>query len=1810
MGTVPAPVRRRFLAGAFVAAVAFALLAPVAAYAANTASFTLRAPASSAQLATARPAISVTVYDRYGAHGSGAFSMTLDGKQMVVSTTYIVTGSWNPSHPNYTRFRLTGRLTSNLAPGKHTVSVKVHDLRSKNSTLSWSFVVQGPPPAYKATFSAPLPANGSSSTSPRPTISLTAYDKYGVSDAGKCTMTLDGAAVTPVVNYSTSGVYTGFKISYPVSSALRTGSHSVAVAVSDTQGNVSTYSWAFTVAEPTFLPMPVTGTSCADCHVGILTAHPMTNCVACHGPNAPHRADGTPMNEYAPSDPSAHTTACATSPCHRGGGAFPHVVGTDCARCHTGTYAGIPAAHTLATESLHQSASQFCIRSGCHVASLTVEHYRRTVNGVKLSCATCHGSTDPAVRAAIDTKSTACESCHDFGAIAHPGTTTQHIASGSCIGSSCHPVNVADIHHGKCDACHAPNKTASTTCGDCHPPNSIHTGVSVKHTPAASGCISTTCHAKDVALIHKNDCTRCHNGTATPSTVCATCHNGPTAPKHLTIGTSHTAPTGTCVKPGCHVSDVTAIHLATYTDGRPGPGCVACHADGQTASVVCESCHTGDLGTVHKNAAAAHTAPASTEDTGCVKAPGCHLTNPKGNVTDVTAIHSAGVNAPGCAACHALGTTPSLVCATCHTGGINTIHAKAGASHTAPVVSCVSVTCHEPDITAIHGKTGGPGCAACHAPGVTPSAACAFCHSGDITTIHAKADPKHVLPAGLCVTACHTTNVAAIHSKGIGCVACHDGFKTPSTTCADCHKDSVATIHASAAGFHVASSSSCVTFGCHVADVTAIHSAGVNPPGCTACHAPGETPSILCGDCHKGDVGTLHASADASHTAPAGTSCIGSSCHDRNVATAHVNGPGCSACHAPGVTASTTCATCHTKTMSELHARGSDSHTGWSPTCITSTCHSANVAVIHDTPNHDASAGPSCAACHRNPDHAASIVCADCHTGATAPQHVWAAASHVSPASTCVTAGCHISDVIAIHTTTHSDGTTGPSCAACHADGVTPTVVCATCHGTDLSVVHAPGTRPHTAPAGYCVQGGCHVPNVVTLHTAGANAPGCAACHAPGKTLTVACAACHSTDNLVVHAAGTPAHTNTTGLCVTSGCHSHYVVVVHKRLCYRCHADGVTASVVCTDCHTKSPALLHANLAGLETSHTAQPGVCVNSFCHGANVAVLHDPSTSQCAACHNDTTTPSLVCGTCHTQDPLVLHTGAAAKHLVASTDDTGCVTAGCHAADVVALHSAGANAPGCAACHDPSKTPSLICSTCHGSDTAVVHTRGDASHNPTIPSCIKAGCHVNNVVTLHSAGTNAPGCAACHANPNHALTADCTVCHGSNSQTVHNSYITTQHTPPVIVCNQIGCHFGSVAAIHAAPYKDGRTGPSCAACHSNPDHAATVDCNVCHAPSTVPARHASQDTSHTAPVGTCTPGDSGCHTANVATIHGANYPNGDPGPGCAACHSPGKTPSLVCSTCHVGGFTIAHPAPAAAHTVTGTIDAECVTSGCHLATVVTIHFADWPGHAIPGCTACHATGKTPSLVCSTCHFATLADHVVPVIPHTAAANTCTPCHTDQVAKIHVKDGVSKCQACHANPDHTPTTVCTTCHTTGSYHANAASSHDVSASGCTGTAVGCHPVDVSVTHAPTTNSCQNCHVANGPTPTTTCTTCHATHHDGASAKHAVAAAGCNVAGCHPTDVSAIHVKTGVQHCEACHGPGVTPSTTCSTCHPAADHTAAHADCNNCHNGDHYSGPTVGVGNCASCHGSGPHIWYHPSTCHGCMSGSPYNVSW
>jgi hypothetical protein len=267
-------------------------------------------------------------------------------------------------------------------------------------------------------------------------------------------------------------------------------------------------------------------------------------------------------------------------------------------------------------------------------------------------------------------------------------------------------------------------------------------------------------------------------------------------------------------------------------------------------------------------------------------------------------------------------------------------------------------------------------------------------------------------------------------------------------------------------------------------------------------------------------------------------------------------------------------------------------------------------------------------------------------------------------------------------------------------------------------------------------------------------------------------------------------------------------------------------------------------------------------------------------------------------------------------------------------------------------------------------------------------------------------------------------------------------------------------------------------------------------------------------------------------------------------ACHGSGVVTSKVCADCHPGGFTIAHPAPPAAHTApTG----GCVKAGCHVANVATVHTTPTAGHPVPvGCDACHSAGVTPRLTCTNaaCHGAGAfpPGHPAPAAIHTSPDDCTDLCHFTNVATQHTtateKHPVPPgCVACH-DTGVTASLTCATCHSSGTYHQQATAAHFVSNS-------------------------------------------------------------CNGSSCHNNDVSVIHVKNSVQKCVACHAAGVDPSvkgTDCAQCHSdSAGHP--HPNCTGCHPGSHYwgynPGPLFG-GSCSDCHGepfqplSWGTTWNHP----------------
>jgi hypothetical protein len=279
-----------------------------------------------------------------------------------------------------------------------------------------------------------------------------------------------------------------------------------------------------------------------------------------------------------------------------------------------------------------------------------------------------------------------------------------------------------------------------------------------------------------------------------------------------------------------------------------------------------------------------------------------------------------------CDTCH-LSTDPNVVatiasradaCTGCHVD-VPAFHnyGGVGQNHALPDLYCVTTPgCHgtgAANIAAIHGAKllpgighAAPGCAACHAPGVTPTNNCAAiaCHGaqgphGEHAVITSSGTPACTQ------SACHGTATLTIHAS---CAVCHDPSSSssiPTATitaviaageagtpahCESCHT-SVAVAHVAIAGAHTVSGS-CFVSTCHGTDVTRMHTndfrgTGATPPGCAACHGPGKTPSTNCTSCHA-DIVTPHdyATAHAGVTTMLDTNsstCV--ACHGDNLTT-------------------------------------------------------------------------------------------------------------------------------------------------------------------------------------------------------------------------------------------------------------------------------------------------------------------------------------------------------------------------------------------------------------------------------------------------------------------------------------------------------------------------------------------------------------------------------------------------------------------------------------------------------------------------------------------------------------------------------------------------------------------------------------------------------------------------------------------------------------------------------------------------------------------------------------------------------------
>jgi hypothetical protein len=1750
--------------------------------------------------------------------------MTLDGSIVSPKVGYTVTGSFNPAKPDYRHLKLSYHPSSALSYGTHKVVVWIKDQKGKTSKSSWSFNVNAP---YKATFSSALPASGSSSMLNTPIVSVIVYDKYGVSGLSKYfSMKLDGASQSVTMSRVKGFGTMKFKLSFPVTSAraLSVASHTVVVTVKDVKGKSSTYTWSFTVIPYVIPEMPTTLalTSCTSCHVNYPAAHPMDQCPLCHG--AGHPVGGATLTSATV---SAHTAACAAAtPCHGGGGAFPHVLSSDCATCHSGSYSDIPVAHTAASiVGAHTSTSTFCTKSGCHNASLTREHYNHTVGGVPLSCATCHTSTDANVMKTIAAGSTACEDCHDVGTTtAHP-LTSAHIISGDCAIPGCHvasasgAANVAVIHGTAvtpnvlpvgCIACHGTGVTASTVCVACHQTNTYHSGVAVLHNlPSKYGaCVLSGCHSSaDVSLIHAEygfGCVVCHAPGVTPSTECSNCHGN--VPHTDITSTLHTAPQVApqlaCEGPQCHSTNVLTIH---------NNNCADCHSPVEHPSTDCTSCHT----TIHSNQNASHVV-----SNGCTTGTGCH------DGSDVAVLHNG-----ACSDCHANpdGHPATLVCTVCHGTPHDLVKSHAATSlltsSTVMIINGVSYgsmscsTCHASnDLRDIHSDN----CAACHTKtqkvdtllGGTWNKDCVQggCHAPNgANPLHGHISASHETSSGVTTSCggvgCHNdvTDAAAIHANHGSCADCHlNPTHAASLICSDCHDltdhttvhvvdqtgDTCATCHAGTnlLPIHINSGSDLTCATCHVSSDTNVQGAIANHQvACSSCHkfTDHESTHVVdqtgdtCAACHDGsNLLDIHINS--------GTTLTCDTCHkstDTNVKTAIANQQvACSNCHmfadhtALHVVDQTgdTCATCHAgSNLLDIHS---------ALTCI--TCHKSDDIQIKLA---IANGQVACASCHTFPDHVALHVVDQ--TG-----------------DTCTGSTCHPgSNLLDIHI---NSGTS---------------LTCNTCHKSNDSNVTTAITNQQVACSN------CHkFTDHTALHDVDQTGDGCVVCHAGTNLLPIhinsgttrTCATCHkSTDPNVTTAISSQETSCVVCHAVTPASHTAHIATVTADVIF---INGNSyGSRACSDCHgnsgTGNTQIDLQKIAGHDKS-------CAT--CHPAAASLPLGDFDCQQSGCHLSSATT--------TGTAVVYHVNVSTAHDTTSGVATNCGGTGCHGdvSDVAIIHNAlGRPDNGCGICHDGTivSAPTLNCAAATGCHpTYPVKDLTHTAHVATVTADVMtingtsygshdcSDCHGNSgagntQIDLQKIAGHDKSCATCHPAASSLPLGyfDCqqSGCHLSSATTtgtavVQHTNISTAHDTTSGVaasCGGTGCHgdVSDVAKIHNAL---GHADHGCGICHdgtivSSP----TLNCAAatgCHP--TYPVK----DVTHTAHVATLTVG--------AILINGHSYTqtcsdcHGNSGAGntqidlqkiaghdksCATCHPAASSLPLgyfACqqSGCHLDSATttgtaiVQHANASAAHDTTSGVATNCGGTGCHgdVSDVAIIHNA--LGRADHGCGICH-DGTIVSAPTLNCAAATGCHPTYPVkqASHTSHVATLTA----GAILINGTSYTETCSDCHGN--------------SGTGNSQIDLQKITQHTSCTT----CHPAASSLPPGYFACSQSGCHLAGTTTGTAV------GQHANASTAHTVSAQTCTVAGCHAgafsggSDIAAIHNVSNANKCATCHGGSKVPKSDCQTtgCHTGTDTYPMLAYSSNSsvipHTGEVALHNTAADSECNNCHGTGGSNWCH-----------------
>ncbi|MDE2364589.1 MAG: hypothetical protein KGM42_18070 [Hyphomicrobiales bacterium] len=1532
----------------------------------------------------------------------------------------------------------------------------------------------------------------------------------------------------------------------------------------------------------------VTTARCDSCHNGSFTsqgkngalgtsafaAHVATggrDCAVCHASAQSGGYVSWTGGVYQHAATDANCSACHNNIAATGLTTPPHIptASTQCSNCHSNT------ASSFTTYTMTHSAVSSMRCDACHNGIYATEGSKGALGTASypnhpptnsLDCASCHvgaaatftsWSGGAYQHAATDTN---CSNCHN-GTAAVGMTTPPHIPTAALQCSNCHVNTAANfttytmthsaVTSMRCDACHNgsyASEGAKGALGVTSYPNHV----------AVAGRDCATCHATAVSGGYVSWSGGAYVHAAT-DTACASCHNNTTA-KGLT--TPPHIPTAALECSNCHTN--TASSFTTYTMTHSA-----------VTSMRCDACHSGSYaseGTKGALGAASYPNHVAVAGRDCVL---CHASAAASFVSWAGGKYAHLPTDTACASCHnnstALGlTTPphiptaALECSNCHT--------NTASSFTTYTMTHAAVT----------------------------SMRCDACHSGSYTSEGAKgatgtaAYAGHVATSGRDCATCHAAAVSGGYVSWAGATYAH---LATDTNCSSCHNGAIATGNTSPP--HVpATGVQCSN--CHVNTATSfttytMNHSSVSAARCDTCHNGSFTSQGA-----KGAFGTANYPG---HVATSGRDCA--VCHTTAVTGGYVAWSGafyshlatdtnCANCHngstAQGLTtpphiptATLQCSNCHTNTATSF-----TTYT-MSHAAVTSTrcdaCHNGSYTVegakgalgTASYPNHVATAGRDCAACHATAVsggyvawsggayvHAATDTnCSACHNGTTAlglktPPHVPTGATQCS--------NCHVNTASSFttYTMTHS-AVSSMRCDACHNGSYT---------GEGSKGALGTSSYPnHVAPAGRdCVT--CHAASTASF----ASWSGGAYVHAATDTN---CATCHNGTTAL--GLTTPPHIPT-GATQCSNCHTNtassfttYTMThsaVSSMRCDACHNGSYTgegskgaigtasypghvapAGRDCVACHATAAAAFVTWQGGVYT-HLATDTNC--STCHNNTTALgyttpPHIPATGvQCSNCHSNaaasfvtyTMTHSAVstmrCDACHNG----AYTGEGTKGALGTSSYAGHLPTGsndctyCHATAVSggyvswsgAKYTHQATDTNCANCHNGSTatgmttpphipTATLQCSNCH-TNTATTFTTYTMSHTAVTALRCDA-CHNGSYTAEGTKGAYGTASYAGHVPTNGN---DCVTCHAAAKSGGYVSWSGGTYTHSAADTNCIGCHNGSTA-----------TGLT------TPPHipTATLQCSGCH--------------SNTGTSFTASPGYLGMGTTGHGVVH-----------------------AIRCDTCHNGSYKSQGTSGGARgpdHSAKS-VDCGC----CHVKS--TQNFSSWsnPQSQVAGCTT---TAK--SLV---------ARVLAPVIRTAVGAGRGAP-----TGPSGALSGLMRPTIPGAAFDHATVVgkACATCHD-GRKAIGKPVRHIMTTAGCDA----CHKntrsfAGARVDHASIKAACASCHNGQNAlgkppkhiTTTLACETCHKSAASFAVARvdHASIKAAC--ASCH-NGQSALgkppkHITTTLA-CETCH------KSTVSFAAARVDHSAIKAPCASCHNGQSALGkpprhiPTAAP--CEACHKS------------------------